>query len=286
MTVVTTPGNDRITLLLRVAACTLLMGRAWLYLTGIGPLSTFFWHEGWLEGPLDALFGMSWVDYASNSDAFILHVQRIIGAMLSIGAIAVWRTGRDRPISNGIVLTTVLLLLPYWLLRWVDKNYQFPMLLEHFLQWGTPLLLLLKFHLKTRTWYTVAAAFVALTFIGHGLYAMGWPAPRPAHFIFMTMEITGCSEKAAVGIMHTAALLDFIVAIGLFIPRARIPALMWAAAWGIATAVARIWAHVTPAEAYYGIQPWLAESILRLTHGLVPLAMLACLPRKSKKAQD
>jgi len=259
--------------LLQLAAFTLLAGRAYLYLAGIGPLSTFFWHEGWLEGPLAAL-GWEWKDYAAHSEGLILHVQRLIGGVLALGAAAVWWVDGKRPLVNGTVLACVVLLLPYWLLRWVDKNYQWPMLLEHFLHWGTPMLLILFVRMRTVTWQWMVKVMIALTFIGHGLYALGWPSPRPAGFMFMTMQILGCSEGFAVGFLHLIAFLDFAAALFLFIPCLVLPALVWTTFWGLATAVARTWAHFTPAEDYYGLHPWFAESVLRLAHGLVPLALL------------
>ena len=70
------------------------------------------------------------------------------------------------------------------------------------------------------------------------------------------------------------------------IPHTRIPALGYAAFWGLATALSRIPAHFTKAEDFYGLHPWTAESVVRLTHGLVPLAMLLLALKLRRKPKE
>ena len=52
------------------------------------------------------------------------------------------------------------------------------------------------------------------------------------------------------------------------------------------TALSRIPAHFTRAEDFYGLHPWTAESIVRLTHGLVPLVMLLVILQMRRKSEE
>lgn len=268
-------ARDSLLFILKLACCLLFGARAWLYLNHLGPMSAFFWHQEWLEGPLENWFGLPWVDYAMFSEPLILRVQNLMGALFAVCAVACWWVRPNRRYwVNGIVWSGAIVMLPYWLLRWVDHNYQAPMLLEHFLQWGTPVLLLTYGRISARGWLGVAATFTAATFVGHGLYAIGWTVPRSNDFVNMTMSLLNFSEGDAKAFLNLAAIMDFLTAALLLWPLLRKQALAYMCFWGIATAMARVISHYTPAENYYGLHPWLAETIVRLPHGIVPLAML------------
>ena len=260
---------------LRLAASALFAARGYLYLSDFAPLSVFFWHQAWLEAPLQILAGLDWESYSAHSDGFIRTVQRGMGAVFLVASVACWRVcGAERPYANGIVLAGALCLLPYWLLRWVDANYQAPMLLEHFLQWGTPLLLVLWGRIGENSWRFLAWLLIAATFTGHGFYALGWGVPQNNDYLNMTMRLLHVETSGAKAFLHAVGLLDLLVPVALWFPRLRKLAAVYAALWGLATAAARIVSHWTPAEDYYGMHPWIAEAVVRLPHGLVPLALL------------
>lgn len=260
---------------LRLAASCLFLGRGYLYLSGFAPLSAFFWKQDWLAGPLLYLTGLPWEAYAASSEPFITQVQRLMGGLFLVCAVAVWRCGRgQRMCANGIVLAGTVCLLPFWLLRWFDANLQSGMFLEHFLQWGTPLLLLLYFRIELRSWRWVAWLFVSLTFIGHGQYATGWGVPVDHDFVNMTQSLLPVSEQGARNFLRIAGVVDFLLPLLLLVRPLRIPAAFYAASWGCVTACARVVAHWTPAENYYGMHPWLSEAVVRLPHALVPLILL------------
>jgi uncharacterized membrane protein YphA (DoxX/SURF4 family) len=268
-------NRDWILLCLRIATTCLFLGRGYLYLSGFTPLSAFFWRQNWLEAPLLQLFNLPWEAYAANSEPFIVQVQQLMGALFLLSALATWRCGeRKRVWANGIVIAGILCLLPYWLLRWFDSNLQVGMFFEHFLQWGTPLLLLLYFRVNLRAWKRLVWLFVSLTFIGHGLYALGWGVPLDHNFVNMTQRLLGLDVSTARLFLRCVGLIDLLLPALLLLPFARIPAVLYATVWGILTALARIFAHWTAAEKYYGMHPWFAEAVVRLPHGIVPLALL------------
>ena len=68
--------------------------------------------------------------------------------------------------------------------------------------------------------------------------------------------------------------LDFLVVLLALFPCARLYAMGYAAFWGLVTAFSRVVCNFTAAENFYGMHPWMAEWVVRNTHGLVPLAML------------
>jgi uncharacterized membrane protein YphA (DoxX/SURF4 family) len=268
-------ARDYVLLCLRLAACTLFLGRGYLYISEIGPLSAFFWNQDWLGKPLEALTGMSWEAYSAHSEGFILAIQRSMGVLFLVAAVACWFVrGSGRKWANGIVLAAAFCLFLYSLLRWSDSDFQIAMLLEHFLQWGTPLLLVLFGRLDMSLWRLMAAILIACTFIGHGLYALGWGVPQNNEFVNMTTRILGVDRGGALIFLHLAGVLDFLAPILLCFSKLRIPAAAYLTLWGLLTALARIASYWTPAEDYYGMHPWMAETIVRLPHGLVPLALM------------
>ena len=190
--------RDTVLLLLRIAASTVFLGRGILYLSNFAPLSAFFWHQDWLEEPLAKWFGMSWEQYAATSEPLIIGTQNVLGVLFLICAVLCWWVGpRNRTWSMWIVLIGMLGLVPYWLLRWVDKDFQSGMFLEHFLQWGTPLLLALYGRIDPKKWWAMSWVFVSFTFIGHGQYAIGLGVPHDHEYVNMVIRLLRTDEEGA-----------------------------------------------------------------------------------------
>ena len=282
-------SKDTVLFLLRLAASALFLGRGILYLSNFAPLSAFFWHQSWLEKPLLNWFGMEWEHYAATSEPLIIGSQNILGLLFLISAVLCWWVGpRGKAWPRWVILIGMLGLIPYWLLSWVDKDFQSGMFLEHFLQWGTPLLLVLYGRLKTMKWCALAWVFISCTFIGHGQYAIGLGVPHSNDYVNMCIRMLQTDEAGARLLLIILGWIDVILPAFILIPKTRIPALAYTAFWGIGTALARILSHFTLAEDYYGLHPWTAEAVVRLTHGLVPLAILLLvlrLRRQSKAGQ-
>ena len=148
------------------------------------------------------------------------------------------------------------------------------MFLEHFLQWGTPLLLVLYGRIQSWKWFFVAWVFFACTFVGHGQYAIGLGVPHSNEFVNMCIQLFNTDEAGARAMLIVIGWLDFLLVFLALVPAARIYALGYAAFWGLATAFSRVLYNCTPAENFYGMHPSVAEWIVRNTHGLVPLVML------------
>jgi hypothetical protein len=115
---------------------------------------------------------------------------------------------------------------------------------------------------------------IALTFTCHGLYAVGY-YPRPGKFIQMTMTILGTNKEASVIFLNIAGILDFVLSVLIFLPRRfALIGLGYAAFWGLATTAARVWANYIPEFWQDSLLTWTHESIMRMPHFMVPLAVM------------
>lgn len=116
---------------------------------------------------------------------------------------------------------------------------------------------------------------IALTFIGHGLYAAGIHAV-PANFVLMTQASLGLSESLARQLLLGVGWLDFIAAFLLLLPwrRCWLLALVWIVPWAMLTTLARLWSYGGLVSAATLLTQWLPETIVRLPHVLIPLALL------------
>ncbi len=268
--------------LLRLATSLLFIGRGWLYAKHMSPFSQFFWREDWLEKPLERWFGIDWEFYAANSEGFIRSMESMCGGYLIFCGVLCWFYRPGRRIIGGILLAGAILLATFWFLKWTEVDWQFAMLIEHFLQWMPPILLVAYRRIRFGWWFGVASAATVLTFAGHGLYALGWLVPLNNEFIFMTSKILGTDVEASILFLRVAGWLDLALVPLVFIPWTRVPALAYAAFWGIITALARLPVYLGPAEEAYGLHPWLAECAVRIPHGLIPLALLVLVASNSK----
>ncbi len=270
------PFAPRLLWLLRVSTFLTLFCRGWIYLRWDSPLRGLFWHESWMTKPVEHILELNWAEYTAGSDAYLSLLFRVIGIFLMVsGGAALFVTPSRRRLCDVLTVATGFTLL-HAFCSWLGKDWQIGMLMELGLQAGSPALLLLAIRCEVKSIAFVAAASVltAFTFIGHGLYAVGHH-PVPADFVSMSTQILGISESQAVTFLVLAGYLDFIAAFLIFLPirTLRMGALFYMVWWGFVTAMARIVAHYNPSEKFYGIDPWLAETLVRTPHWAVPLAL-------------
>jgi len=183
------------------------------------------------------------------------------------------------------VIPSFLILFLYALLKFKSKSYQLAMLMEYALQFSTPFILYfyLKFDLKKFLYYFIAA-MTALTFVGHGFYALGvWP--RPGHFTDMVISIFSVSEGIAVKFLILAGILDILLSIGVFFPKFKIAKFSWmyAAFWGFITALARPYSNLRWESSFEEFFIWGGEFLIRAPHFLVPLFVVMFLNYRNSK---
>ena len=285
--------------LLRWAAVGVLFGRAWQHLRWDAPFRAFFWDENLLSGLLGGL-GYSWSDWLGSPlvNQGIEWTIYAFGGLYCVAGIAALTAAHPpaapadsasgTPASAPAITNKRIDPFIRWSLRiasgglfllallyWKEKSYQTGQLIEYSLQIGAPLFLLWALQGYTaRRWWVVRGA-IALTFVGHGLYAVGYH-PQPGFFLQMTMSGLSVSQATAAVILITAGVVDFLAAFLLLLPQRRLAriGLYYCVAWGLLTTLARIWSNAE----LYGLDSllnrWVWESLFRLPHFLVPLALL------------
>lgn len=273
--------NKRLVLLvLRWSCCLLFFGRAWQHIFWDAPYRTFFWDETLMEGVVTSLLDISWHDYVTNPlvDA---NIQRLIKgtgifylaiAFLSLGLQKRHRFGQ--PLLYLAALSMSFLALLYC----KEKFYHIGQFFEYSCQIISPVLLaLVLYHgafWESKNFKLIAKIAVAFTFTAHGVYALGY-YPRPVVFLDMTINILGVSESYAQWFLTIAGVLDFIAAIGLFLPKHTFIFILYCVVWGFLTALARTWANVRIGPLFFElVHQYLPQTIYRMPHTLIPLLVL------------
>lgn len=153
-----------------------------------------------------------------------------------------------------------------------EEGIKWAYLPEHALQVALPLLLFahVYFFVTKTTLLKVLLYATALTFLGHGVLALGLFHEVPGNFLGMTSSFFQCSHQTAQILLFIWGIMDLIVIVLLFIPVLRRYALMYMFLWGTVTALARVLAYwnlgLLDAVLYQS-----GGTVFRLLHGLVPL---------------
>lgn len=264
--------------LLKLSVFFIFIGRAWQHLFWDAPYRTFFWDESLLKPIIENWFGASWRIYATSSTTDFLVQSLIIGkgflyVMAAISSLLITKSNKKIlkiPIFIGgvsLVILTILLTK--------EKFYHFAQFFEHSIQFGLPFVLLysLREGYNKRKLIVILKILIAVTFFSHGLYAFG-VYPVPGKFVDMVINIFGCSESFALSFLYVAGILDFVIAVLIFIPKLSKYVLIYAVVWGLLTALARVAANFYWDFPIQSLHQNLYQVIYRLPHGITPLIVL------------
>ena len=261
-----------------MATIGVFLGRAYQHWFWDAPYRTLLWDESLMRPLLERFLHVSWSDYASNLgvDRGIRVVMKVIGSFFGLGALvaAFPHFFPKRVWKLWLILSGWLVFLSF--LYYKENYYQLGQFIEYALQVATPLFFYVlmdrgELNISWGRWMRIATA---LTFTGHGLYAIGF-YPRPGHFTTMTIQALDISQEYANQFLWTAGILDFIVALWvLLIIPGRGYALAYCIFWGLLTSLARIWANFYPEFWVNSIHQWLFEFVYRTPHFLIPFAIL------------
>ncbi|MGB1205230.1 MAG: hypothetical protein ACPG5B_06265 [Chitinophagales bacterium] len=273
-----------IIVLLKCLCVSLFVGRAWQHLRWDAPYRTLLWDENLLHDIVENMLNISWQTYVSQSDIYIQNFIVAIGVLYLFFAVVSILAQNHKPWQGNALKLGSVMLLFLALLYYKEKFYQIGQLIEYALQIGTPLALYYAvFHGKNTVSYRLfLKIIIALTFIGHGLYAMGYYAV-PANFQQMIVNFFGISEISARQLLIFAAYADFAIAIAIFLPYLKSPFLLYAIFWGTATALARVVANLQTFMLSDGINQAWFEMAYRLPHGGIPLVLWLLLREKNKR---
>lgn len=273
-------SNPPYLLWLAIAVTCIFAGRAYDYLFWGSPIRVLFWDQT-LFSPVVEFFGTTWEEYAANLnvDRYLERATYFGGFFFILCAItsSLLLPIRRRYLTSFIYVGSGILFC-HALLEMKDHFYHYGQLFEHSIQVGAPVLFawaVFNPHRPNRILF-IAKILIALTFAAHGLYAIGF-YPVPGHFLDMTINILACNEDQARLFLQIAGVLDMVVAVGLFIPKIDYYVLIYAVLWGLATALARIVSGFDASFLMPSLHSYVYKTVLRLAHGLVPLAALLLL---------
>lgn len=268
-------------LFLKLAVFFVFLGRAWQHIVYDTPYRALLWDEEWIGKS-----GEEWTYFTHQlfSDKAVAYLAVGIGIYFLICAMAaLFFNEYKKHISpfkrivnkqNILFLGTLLLLLLSFLYC-KNRFFEIPQFLEHTIQWASPILLI--YYLKyggTKRWELFMKIAIAMTFAFHGVYALGI-FPLPVHFMEMTMGIMNIDEESAKLFLKIAGIMDFIVAILIFLPHKFMRSgLIYATMWGLLTALARTVYLLDMGITETAFLQGLPETIYRFSHFLIPLSLL------------
>ncbi|WP_106792001.1 hypothetical protein [Aquimarina sp. Aq78] len=270
--------QHRLITILKLSTFLIFLGRAYQHIVWDAPYRTFLWDESILKSSIENIFGIAWNDYvtslsAANTISFSI---KAIGVFYLICAIITLMIKPNmKKIGKFFLLGGSIGLFILAILYCKEKFLHVGQFFEYTIQFMTPVLLymILFTSIEFKKIRLIALIAIALTFSCHGLYAIGY-YPRPGSFIDMTLNTLPISEPSAHVMLKTAGILDFVVAIAIFIPRISYAALVYAFVWGGLTAIARLVGHFHIAFLWNSFSQWTWEMLIRLPHGLIPLFVM------------
>lgn len=273
-------NEKRLISILQITCIALLVGWAWGHWEKGGPYRAFFYDDFIASGFVEQVLGIPWGDFLSDvAIAYkIKWFGQGIGIYFLLSAIVIALMDRfPKRLINFVLWSDFFLLVFVAFCKYVDKGWVAGQFFEYAAQFCSPLFLYAIYYKK---WSFPRAVFfmkvaVALTFICHGLYAMGY-YPRPGYFVDMTIQGFGIQEANAIKVLNLAGYLDVLFSIGLFVPWTWLyrASLYYCITWGLLTAMARIVSNVHSDIFWYSLNQWLPETLYRFPHFMLPALLL------------
>ena len=280
-------NNKTLLQFLKISSFFVFLGRAYQHLFWDAPYRSFFWDQKLLEPIINFVFDTTWQSYVTNlnTDHAIQILTRSIGVLYLVCAIiSILINENSKKWMRNILIIGSVSLIFLALMITKDKFYHLIMFFEHTIQFGVPIALLYFLKYKnTPILLFYLKVFIALAFICHGMYAIGVFYPLPGNFVTMTLNILPVQEEMAKNLLFVAGVLDFIIAIAIFIPKLSRMALLYACFWGLLTAFARIVSGFHYDFSLSIMHQYLYLTIYRLPHGLIPLLVYLYLTKRSSK---
>ena len=256
--------------LIWISSLFIMLGRGWQHLFFDVPYRAILWDQDWMES-IVLFFGWTWDSYITSLavDHSISLLIQCIGIFYIFAFVITlaWRKIAHwvRQITwAGVWITLIILAFLYS----KEKFYSLGQFFEYSLQFGTPFLLWTAFRQKGLpvTFILLVKIFIALTFVSHGLYAIGY-YPRPGYFVQMSIHFFKFSESTANLFLWWAGMLDFLAAILIFLPKPIMKiGLIYCVIWGFATAAARLGANLYESMWTEAIFYYTPEFLFRTCH--------------------
>lgn len=284
--------NLRLIFILAMLACAgVLLGRAWQHIFWDPPYRTILWDEDLLKPVIQSLFGMKWEDYVTNNtiDYRLQLSFKLIGVLLAIGAVMAVFISRLKRFAEIYLLCCSLWLLFLSVIYWKEYFWDLPQFIELTSQWMAPAIfvaLYQSFH-KNINILRILRITLALTFCGHGLYALGF-VPLPGSWVDMVINGLSLSETGAKHFLKTIGVLDIIAALLVFVPRFQKAGFWYMLIWGAIAAGGRLVGTFYPEIGVLNfLYQQIGEFVYRIPQFLLPMmAILILRELKHVKEQE
>jgi hypothetical protein len=275
--------DQKFIFIIKLALILMLLGRAWQHFFWGTPYRIIIWNESLLSPLFTNFFQITWQDWATSTTVnnSLKFFNQFLGMFYLMMSLLVFKINKNfHKLKYFLPLTSISLFVLSFL-YYMEKFFMTGMLIEFASQFSLPMIL--YFAIFKENFYSRFNLFfkfvVALTFLGHGLFAVGFH-PVPGPFIDMVISVFQVSETWARNFLLFMGLIDIFVCVLIFIPDFEIIVLRFATFWGLTTAMARIVAHINIELAAMTLNQWIMEVLTRLPHGLLPLAMLLYIKTK------
>lgn len=276
----------------QLSCLALLIGRGWQFLSKSHPFNAFFFHHEYMNPIVEFVYKIDWKEYLTNPEWHNMYKKIVNGfaIFLLIGICFIVGIRSIKLLFSKIYFWLVFLLL--FLLAgcyYLESGYRLGQFIEYSLQFSTPLLFLYFYqHYMLSDRINISHQFInilkfliALTFIGHGLFAIGY-YPIPGKFVDMMIKGFSVSEDGAKQILLIVGVLDIVAAILIFIPKGKLLkySLWYIILWGLLTSLARVYTNFDWGLGWYSLKQWLPELLMRFPHFVVPFVLLLILKKE------
>ncbi len=269
------------------SAALVFLGRGWQHLASEGPYREFLWESTFMK-PIVEILGYRWTDYVQNFyiDSLINKLSWGLGIFsILLSFVLIWimignnlATFEEFPKRIKSLFVFSLKAGAMWMavlaaLYFFSTGLRWGQFLEFSLQIAAPIAVVLAISKKWRLLKNILIAATSLTFLGHGLYAIGY-YPQPGHFIDMTIDILGVDEDGARLFLTSMGFCDLTIAFAILVPGVRKKFLWIAVIWGFSTAMARLITSSYFSQPEIALLYGIPETLYRLPHSLIPLALV------------
>ena len=234
---------------------------------------------------LSLLLGKAWQHIFWDLPFWIDHFTTFSGIVFSISFTLLFFYKRKTAFLKWMLKISGVILITLSIFLWREKNFQIGQLIEHCSQVISPFLLIFILFRQANFNHLILPIkiAIALTFIGHGLYAFGYH-PQPDHYVDMVLNIFPFSESTAKSFLKVAGSLDFLVAILIFVPSTFRFVIWYIFIWALLTSLARIVANLDTDLLLTSLHRWLFEVLVRVPHFGLALALIV--NNKNKNPQN
>lgn len=256
----------------RYGALAMFVGRAWQHFWWDAPYRSLFWDERMMS-PVVRYFGLTWQQFTHDLrfDAAFTVLTRGYGVLDAVCALLLllgwWRHRLARFVLWVGVAHCCLLATVYC----KESFYHVGQWFEFSLQIALPVAVLCWQWRYIGVFLKLACC---LTFICHGLYAVGY-YPVPGDYVDMLLNVFGGSEASARQLLLAFGVLDIIAAMLVWLrgwPQK--VGLAYFIIWGFLTTIARVYAHYYPETGLASaFDNWWFHSMYRFPHWMGPLAV-------------